>query len=81
MRHDLRPSLPILGCTAWHPGCAQDNEPVAHDREQHNHKTPRPDELFEQVNKVHLETGKVRFMNVTAKLGFDIFDEAVDEPV
>lgn len=40
-----------------------------------------PDELFEQVNKVHLETGQVRFMNVTAKFGFDIFDETVDEPV
>ncbi|KAG6362499.1 hypothetical protein INS49_010731 [Diaporthe citri] len=39
------------------------------------------DELFEQMNRVHMETGRVRFMNVTAKIGFDIFDETVDEPV
>lgn len=43
--------------------------------------TRLPDDLFEQVNKVHMKTGKVRFMNVTAKVGFDIFDETVDEPV
>lgn len=40
-----------------------------------------PDDLFKQVNKVHVETGQVRFMSVTAKVGFDIFDETVDEPV
>lgn len=43
--------------------------------------TRLPDELFQQVNKVHLGTGQVRFMKVTAKVGFDIFDETADQPV
>lgn len=38
-------------------------------------------EMFEQVDRVYLETGNVRFMNVTAKIGFDIFDETADESV
>lgn len=43
--------------------------------------TRLPDEMFERVEKVHIEIGQVRFLTVTAKVGFDIFDETVDEPV
>lgn len=43
--------------------------------------TRLPDEFFEQVDKLHLETGQVRFMNIIAKVGFDIFDETTDQPV
>lgn len=40
-----------------------------------------PIELFDQVENVHLKTGEVRFLNITAKVGFDIFDETADQPV
>lgn len=40
-----------------------------------------PEEMFQQVSKVYLETGSVRFLNITEKIGFDIFDETVDQPV
>lgn len=37
--------------------------------------------MFEQVVRLFLETGNARFINVTAKIGFDIFGETADESV
>ncbi|KAG8161968.1 hypothetical protein KVR01_007733 [Diaporthe batatas] len=43
--------------------------------------TTLPEDVFQKVSKVHLETGAIRFLNITEKIGFDIFDETEDQPL
>lgn len=40
-----------------------------------------PEDLFHSVNELSAERGPIRFMNPNPHLGFDIFDEELDQPV
>lgn len=40
-----------------------------------------PDDLFEIVDRLCAEKGPIRFLNPGTHLGFDIFDEELDQPV
>lgn len=39
-----------------------------------------PDDVFEAVDNISAESGQIRFLNPSTHLGFDIFDEEVDQP-
>lgn len=39
-----------------------------------------PENVFEVVDQVSGDRGPIRFLNPSAHLGFDIFDEEHDEP-
>lgn len=39
-----------------------------------------PEDAFEVVEKVSVERGTIRFLDPSAHLGFDIFDEEHDQP-
>jgi diketogulonate reductase-like aldo/keto reductase len=40
-----------------------------------------PDELFSDVDTVSSQNGPMRFLNPSRHIGFDIFDEELDQPV
>ncbi|MBE3047994.1 hypothetical protein IMZ48_36890 [Candidatus Bathyarchaeota archaeon] len=39
-----------------------------------------PEDVFEVVEKVSADRGPIRFLDPSAHLGFDIFDEEQDQP-
>lgn len=40
-----------------------------------------PERCFEAVGQLHRDVGEARFLSITDKIGFDIFDEQADQPV